>query len=86
MTETTVTQPPPDMSNFDGHIPDGLADYVKSGGQGAKHYGWNFCGDLYYRDGKYVEEVFRYHELVATITADNLEALRVEVNEQFGWD
>lgn len=82
MNETTT----PDICNFDHAISPDLADYLKAGGQDAKHYAWNFQGDLSYRDGKFVEEVYRYHELVATVTADSLDDLRCEVNDQFGWD
>lgn len=85
MSDTTSTRPP-GMSNCDGAIGEGLADYLKAGGLGAEHYAWNFCGSLSFRDGRFVEEVHRYHVLVGTVEADTLEDLMREVNDQFGWD
>lgn len=86
MGNVSRTSEPPDMSNFDGAIHPDLADYLKAGGQGAKHYAWNFNGELSYENGEFVERVYRYHAHVATVRAATLEDLRCEVNDQFGWD
>lgn len=77
---------PPGMSNMDHSIDDGLEEYLKGGGKGAQHFGLHFCGNLFYQDGLFVEEVYRFHALVGTLKAGSLQILMQIVNDEFGWE
>ena len=76
------------MSNFDGKIDDGLAEALIAG-EGkvyASHAAWNFNGKVYYRDGMFHEDVWRYHSLKETISAETLQELMSAVNDEYGYE
>lgn len=75
------------MSNFDGLIEDGLAEALKlkPAITYAQHSAWNFCGYVWFENGRFVEQVWRYNSPVDELTADTLEDLMEEVNGEYGY-
>lgn len=76
--------PDDSVSNFDGIIPDGLEDRLKAGGVYCAHYGAAFCGEVFYQDGAFYSDVWRYHSHVATLTAPTLAGVVAAANEALG--
>jgi hypothetical protein len=54
----------------------------------AQHAAWEFCGYVRWdaHATEWIEEVWRYHEPIATHRASTLDELRVIVNDNHGWD
>ena len=75
----------PCMSNFDHRIDEGFAEAMQVGGRGY-HYAWDFCGEVWWENGKFCEEVWVNHVLQEVISADTLRALMKTVNNKYGWD
>jgi hypothetical protein len=74
------------MSNFDGLIDDGFADALKAGPVFGRHAAYNFNGRVYFKDGRFHEDVWRYGVHVETLTADTLEELMREANTKYGYE
>lgn len=73
------------MSNFDGSIDEGLDEYLRGGARDARHYAWDFNGELRFEGGLYYEDVYRYGNLIGTVSAASLRELMTAVNDQYGW-
>jgi len=75
------------MTNFDGSIDDGLAEALQAEPACvcAPHFGWNFCGRVWFEGGKFHEEVFVYCVPQKVITAETLHDLMGAVCEEFGY-
>lgn len=75
------------MSNFDHSVDDGLADELRSGKR-AQHSAWDFCGTVWFdaNTGQFIEVVRRFHSVVAAYSAEGLDALMQEVNDDWGWE
>ena len=76
------------MSNGDGSIDDGFAEALKEapGEVFGNHYGWNFCGNVYFKDGQFHEEVYIYRVLQEMISAGTLEDLMTDVCDKYGYN
>lgn len=76
------------MSNFDHLVDDGFAEILKKneGKMWGNHTAWNFCGDVWYENGKFHEQVNVYHVLKGEYEAETLEELMEVVNNIYGWD
>lgn len=76
------------MTNFDGSIDAGFAEALQAqpGKVYGQHSAWNFCGCVYFYDGKFHEEVWVYGSPRKTISADNLRDLMTAACEEFGYD
>lgn len=74
------------MSNFDQEIDEGLAEALKQGGVRAQHSAWDFCGRVYYEDGKFHEEVWTHGSISETLSADTLTELMTAVNNEYGYE
>lgn len=88
MNTENMTQIILEMSNFDHVVDEGLAEALKEN-EGAiygAHPATNFFGKVYYSNEKYYEEVWRYHSVVDTLSADTLEDLMTLVNDKHGWE
>jgi hypothetical protein len=94
MTEASPTLPAdlyaagsdtPCISNYDQCIDPQLQQRLKDGKSG-NHFAWNFRGYLWFADGQFHEEVWRYNRAREVISADTLEDLREAVNDKYGWD
>jgi len=74
------------MSNFDHEIDRGVATRLRRGGY-ADYPGWEFYGQaVWFKDGQFHCEVWRYGFHIDTVSADNLPDLMAAVSEQFGDD
>ncbi len=72
------------MSNFDHVIDEGLEEQLRAGEHCAQHSAWDFCGYVWFEDGQFYEEVWRFHQHVATLSADDLRELMEAVNDEYG--
>ncbi|MBF6358175.1 hypothetical protein IU449_27130 [Nocardia higoensis] len=51
----------------------------------AQHAAWNFCGSVWQLpDGRWVDQVWRYHAIVDHIYGDSVEAVIEEANDTYG--
>lgn len=50
----------------------------------ASHTGWDFCGHVWYSNGKWYEEVWRYRSVVETIIGLSIMEVIKETNEKYG--
>lgn len=73
-----------EMSNFDGRIDEGLADALRGGQVYGRHAAWNFNGLVWFADGRFHEQVWRFHVPMRTHSADTLEQLMREVSDEWG--
>jgi DhnA family fructose-bisphosphate aldolase class Ia len=75
------------MSNFDHTIDPGLEEELKENPKHIAQYAAeNFCGYVFYREGKFHCVVMRYREVVELISADTLEEIMTECCEKYGSD
>lgn len=74
------------MSNFDHQIDGAVEDALQRGGCYSSHTGWNFCGDVWFEQGEWHEQVFRYHQAQGTYSATTLHELMHDVNDIYGWE
>lgn len=97
--EIVETYGPPDswpyldatvMTNFDhtvNEITAGLLMIPNALGHGwAQHTAANFHGRVWYRNGRWHEQVWVRERPVATYSAASLQQLMVIVNDQHGWE
>lgn len=73
-------------SNFDYLWDDGGRDAVNSGEFFARHAAWNFNGCIWKDLDGYHEEVWVYHQHVATVDAETLDDLIEKVNSEYGYE
>jgi hypothetical protein len=72
------------VSNFDGIVPDGLEEKLRTGKVWCAHPAWDHWGAIWFADGKFHEMVKQYRVHVATVSGDTLREVLDEVNERFG--
>ena len=73
------------MSNLDQSIDAGLEADLKNGMIGI-HAAWNFNGRVWFEDGMFHEDVWRYRSYSATFSAETLRDLMNTVNDQYGYE
>ncbi len=75
------------MSNLDHSIDEGLAEALKADPQAIAHYAaWNFSGYVWYENGSFSCEVWRYNAPIALVMAFDLETLMETVSDEYGGD
>ena len=76
------------MSNFDMRIDDGFEEALRKeeGKAFGRHSGWNFNGRVYFSNGLFYEEVWRYGSIIETLSSENLKELMTDVCENYGYD
>jgi hypothetical protein len=84
--EGSVLLPMDVCSNFDHVIDSEVVRLLEAGGCVAGHAAWEFCGYVWYADGRWHEGIMRHHEHVDTVTAPTLPELFKTVNDKWGWD
>ena len=52
----------------------------------AGHPAWNFHGTIYFKEGVWTEEVWRYGACVEILTSEDVEELIEEVNFKYGYE
>jgi hypothetical protein len=74
------------MSNMDGVIDEGFPEALQAqpGEVCGQHSAMNFCGYVWFADGKFHEEVWMYGSPISTLTADTLPELMNLVNGKYG--
>lgn len=77
---------PLEITNYDHSISDGLADQLRSGEFFCYHSALNFQGQVWFEDGLFHEQVWVFHRLRETVSADSLEELMRVVNDAYGWE
>lgn len=76
-----------DISNIDPLIPRALVSHLMATpDHWTHHFGWNFCGRVWYEAGRFHEHVFVLGVLREQFSADSLEALKHKVNCAYGHD
>lgn len=77
----------PGYSNCDHEWDDGFdaADLILRG-ETAPHYAWDHCGAIWWEDGNFREQVWRYGIPIVVITRGSLAELVDAVNDEFGHD
>ncbi len=71
-------------SNYNHVLQDGpVAERLQAAEVGT-HAAWNFNGRIWFKDGLYHEEVWRYRSPVEVLTNADLAALIASVNEKYG--
>lgn len=73
------------MSNFDHEIRPGADEELREGKWG-RHSAWEFNGRVWYEDGAFHEEVWRYGVPREVLSAPTLDALMRAVNDEWGWE
>ena len=76
------------VSNFDGHVPEELADRLKERPNEvyANHYARDFYGVIYYDGRQFVEEVQQYGRVVNVLHGDTLAEVVESANDEHGDD
>lgn len=72
------------MYNMDHSIDDGVDEALRAGGTYCQHAAWNFCGYVWFADGQFHEEVWRYNSPQTIVSADSLAKLMEAVNAEWG--
>lgn len=74
------------MSNIDGNINKDVADVLKTEPYFGQYSGWNFCGYVWFQDGKWHCEVWCHKFYNETISEETLEGIMKSVSNSYGWD
>ena len=76
------------MTNCDHVVDDGLEEELitNEGKVYGIHSGYSFNGRVYYEDKKFHEEVWRFGDVVETLTADSLRELMLDVCDKYGYE
>lgn len=73
------------MSNFMYTIDDGFEDRLRTGRVWGHHAGREFNGRVWFEDGLFHEQVWRYGEVRAHVAEPTLQRLMTAVNDVWGW-
>ncbi|WP_327066810.1 hypothetical protein [Kitasatospora sp. NBC_01302] len=74
------------MSNFDHSIDPGFEDRLRNESVWGRHAAWNFNGRVWFADGEFHEEVWRYGQPVASFSEATLTELMETVSDEYGWE
>ena len=85
MTSQPIQWSDKSISNFDHLIDDGLEQDLRDG-MYARYFGWNFCGDLYFKDDRFYCDVYVYHVMQETISVNKLKDIIAAVSDKYGWN
>lgn len=82
-----MTEIEPHMSNFNHSIDDDCEEQLRANENKVycHHAAWNFCGYVWFENGKFHEQVMRYKNIIDELSADSLEELKEEVNSTYGY-
>jgi prepilin-type processing-associated H-X9-DG protein len=73
------------VTQFDYAIDDAVAAELQKGGY-ADYFAWNFKANVWFADGQYHAEIWRYHSHVDTISAPTALELVRECSAKYGTD
>lgn len=80
------TEIPLGMINFDHRIDDGFEARLRAEPVWGRHAAMNFNGRVWYANGMFHEQVWRYGSPVAHYEATELRTLMDTVNNDYGWE
>ena len=74
------------MSNFDLSVDEGLAERLTAneGKVFAQHAALNFCGNVWFEDGKFHNQIHQSYAEVDELEAETLEGLMEIANDKYG--
>ncbi len=72
------------MRNLDGFIDEDVAAILRENELLAEHHAWDFCGTVWFADGRWHEIVRVHHKVVASYSADTLPKLMELASAQHG--
>jgi hypothetical protein len=73
------------MSNLDQSIDEGFEEQLRSRRVWGRHAAWNFNGHVWFENGEFHEEVWRYGQPVASFSEPTLAELMETVSDEYGW-
>lgn len=73
------------VSNFDGVVDETVRERLRSGDCWAAFSAWNFWARVWFGDGAFHAEVWRYGSPVETLSGGTVEDLREAVCNEYGW-
>ena len=84
--DTMEFLPEIEMSNFDHTIDEGLEEVLRANParKYAQHSAWDFCGYVWFENGKFFEQVWRYKAPIDELEANDLKELMLETNLLYG--
>ena len=71
-------------SNFDHRVVESIKELVAAGAHYGTHTAYDHFGVIWCENGRWFEEVQRFHRIVKVVDAATLEELVQVVNEEFG--
>lgn len=74
------------MSNCGLEIDEGMEEALKNGNNYSNHYGWEFCGTVWWDGHEFAERVMRHWSVVDEVKAPTLKKLMEKVNDKWGWE
>jgi len=74
------------MSNSDHVIDYDVVERIKASGEVAEYPGWNFFGNVFFKDNKWYCNVWQYGSVTDLIVSDTIENLKSEVCSRYGND
>ena len=75
------------MSNYNFSIDEGFSEALKNGGKVfGRHAAWNFNALIYFQDGLFYSDIWRYRIYMETLFAPTLRELMELNNEKYGYD
>ena len=74
------------MTTFDNSIDYSVAAQPQNGKFYAQYSGWNFCGSVWWNEGRWACEVWVYLAYVKTVIDETLEGIMQQVSDTNGWE
>jgi hypothetical protein len=74
------------MSNLDHTIDDGFEEHLRNEPAWGRHAAWNFNGRVWYENGQFHEQVWRYGQPVEHFSSSTLTELMEKVSDEYGWE
>ena len=71
-------------SNFDHQLDKGIIHELIEGNCFSDHTARNFCGYVYFENGKFKKVIWRHNQIVDVIEDSDIEKLIESVNERLG--
>lgn len=72
-------------SNFDHVLNKSVEESLKNDSSlFSRHPAWNFNARVYFENGKWFSEVWRYHKIVATLEGDSAKEVIDQANLKWG--
>lgn len=74
------------MTNLDHTIEKNVAEAIKGKEYYAQYSGWDFCGNVWWQNDKWLCEVWVYKSWKETFVCDTLEDIMKQVSSEYGYE